>query len=131
MPVSDRILIVEDDNDLRDLLRLVLMDEGFEVETCANGKLATEKLEAEKHQTGDKGLPAMVILDLNMPVMDGWQVAKWLDADPVLRDIPVIVTSATREQGEKAKALHADAFLVKPFSTDEILGVVELFSLLG
>jgi CheY-like chemotaxis protein len=65
-----------------------------------------------------------------MPVVDGWKVAAWLNEDPVLGDIPVIVTSATREQGEAAKALHADAFLVKPFTTDEILGVVELFSLL-
>jgi CheY-like chemotaxis protein len=126
--VSRQILIVEDDHELRDLLQIVLREEGFEVETCENGQLAIERLQEGKK---NKNLPSMVILDLNMPVLDGWEVASRLDADPELRDIPVIVSSATKEQGEKAKTLHADAYLVKPFTTDEILGVVELFSLLG
>jgi two-component system OmpR family response regulator len=127
--VEKRILIVEDDNDLRELLRIVLLEEGFQVETCMDGKAAMQTLESGKKDS--KKQPAMVILDLNMPVVDGWQVAKWLDESPELRDIPVIVTSASRDQGEKAKSLHADAYLVKPYSTDEILGVVELFSLLS
>ncbi len=126
--MSRRILIVEDDYELRDLLQIVLKEEGFEVETCGNGEMAMDRLTQAKQ---DQDLPAMVILDLNMPVLNGWEVASRLDADPDLRDIPVIVTSATREQGETAKSLHADAYLVKPFTTDEILGVVELFSLLG
>jgi CheY-like chemotaxis protein len=126
--VSRRILIVEDDHELRDLLQIVLREEGFEVESCENGQLAMERLQLGKK---NNDLPSMVILDLNMPVLDGWEVAARLDADPELTDIPVIVSSATREQGEKAKKLHADAYLVKPFTTDEILGVVELFSLLG
>ncbi len=126
--MSTSILIVEDDDQLRDLLQIVLQDEGFAVETCRDGKVAIDNLEAAK-KAGK--LPVMIMLDLAMPVVDGWTVAKWLNADPVLDPIPVIVTSATREQGEEAKALHADAYLVKPFSTDEILGVVELFSLLA
>jgi CheY-like chemotaxis protein len=125
--VAQSILIVEDDKQLRDVLRIVLTEEGFNVEVCPHGQAAMDTLEAAKK---DKKLPAMIILDLNMPVVDGWKVAAWLNEDPILGDIPVIVTSATREQGEAAKALHADAFLVKPFTTDEILGVVELFSLL-
>jgi CheY-like chemotaxis protein len=126
--VSQRILIVEDDKDLRDLLRIVLTEEGFAVDTCPNGKVALDRLEVWKKENA---LPAMVILDLNMPVVDGWKVAAHIEEDPALRDIPVIVTSATRDQGEAAKALHADAYLVKPFTTDEILGIVELFSLLS
>ena len=125
--MTHTILIVEDDAQLRKVLELVLREEGFNVELCPDGQVAKDKLEAEK-KTGK--LPAMIILDLNMPVVNGWQVAAWLNADPVLGDIPVIVTSATREQGEAAQALHADAYLVKPFTTDEILGVVGLFSLL-
>jgi CheY-like chemotaxis protein len=121
-------LIVEDDNELRSLLSIVLREEGFEVQTCRDGQAAMDNLN-EARQARD--YPSMVILDLNMPVVNGWEVASWLNADPDLDSIPVIVTSATREQGEKAKALHADAFLVKPFTTDEILGIVELFSLLG
>jgi len=125
--VTRPILIVEDDDQLRDVLRLVLTEEGFEVIQAPNGKAAMEALEVAK---ADRKLPVMIILDLNMPVINGWEVAKWLDADPVLGDIPVIVTSATHEEGQQAKSLHADAFLVKPFSTDEIVGVVGLFSLL-
>ena len=121
------ILIVEDDDGLRDVLRLLLIEEGFDVELATDGRDAMNVLEAAK---AARKLPAMIILDLNMPVVNGWEVAKWLDADPVLGDIPVIVTSATREQGERAKSLHADAFLVKPFTTDEILVVIGLFSLL-
>jgi len=128
LPVSQRILIVEDDKDLRDLLRIVLTEEGFAVDTCPNGKVALDRLEVWKRENA---LPAMVILDLNMPVVDGWKVAAHIEEDPALRDIPVIVTSATKDQGEAAKALHADAYLVKPFTTDEILGIVELFSLLS
>ncbi len=126
--MPQQILIVEDDNELRALLSIVLREEGFEVQTCQDGQAAMDRL-AEAKQAGD--YPSMVILDLNMPVVNGWDVAKWLNADPQLDEIPVIVTSATREQGEKAQALHADAYLVKPFTTDEILGVVELFSLLS
>ena len=121
------ILIVEDDAQLRKVLDLVLTEEGFNVELCPDGQSAIDKLDADK-KVGK--LPAIIILDLSMPVVDGWQVAAWLNNDPALGDIPVIVTSATREQGEAAQALHADAYLVKPFTTDEILGVVGLFSLL-
>jgi CheY-like chemotaxis protein len=120
-------LIVEDDAQLRKVLEIVLREERFNVELCPDGQAAIDKLQSEK-KTGN--LPAMIILDLSMPVVNGWQVAAWLNADPVLGDIPVIVTSATREAGEAAQALHADAYLVKPFTTDEILGVVGLFSLL-
>jgi twitching motility two-component system response regulator PilG len=126
--VTKTILIVEDDDGLRDVLEIVLREEGFQVELCPDGQVAMDTLTADKNRGK---LPTMIILDLNMPVVDGWQVSKWLDADPVLGKIPVIVTSATEQQGEAAKALHADAYLVKPFSTDEILGVVGLFSLLG
>lgn len=127
--MTQTILIVEDDAQLRHVLEMVLVEEGFRVKLCADGQAAIDTLQAA--QLDGKKLPSMIILDLNMPVVDGWTVAKWLDDDPELGAIPVIVTSATREQGEKAKALHADAFLVKPFSTDEILGVVGLFSLLN
>jgi CheY-like chemotaxis protein len=127
--VTQTIVLVEDDAQLRQVLEMVLREEGFNVKLCPNGQAAMDYLSAAK-QSGEK-LPAMIILDLNMPLVDGWAVAKWLDADEKLGEIPVIVTSATREQGEKAQLLHADAFLVKPFTTDEIIGIVELFSLLS
>lgn len=125
--LSGHILVVEDDDLLRNILKIVLTEEGFKVELCPNGQAAIDSLKAAKQ---DGKLPSMIILDLTMPIVDGWQVAAWLDADPVLRDVPVVVTSATEAHGEAAKKLHADAYLVKPYDTEEILGVVDLFSLL-
>ncbi len=125
--MTGHILVVEDDDLLRSILEIVLSEEGFKVQVCPDGKAAMDSL-TEAKTTGK--LPSMVILDLSMPLVDGWQVAAWLDADPALRDIPVVVTSATEQHGEEAKKLHADAYLVKPYDTEEILGVVGLFSLL-
>jgi len=126
--VADRILIVEDDYQLRELLKIVLKEEGYEVDMAPDGQEAMNYLNKAKT---DKTLPKLILLDLNMPVVDGWKVAAWLNADLDLRNIPLVVTSATKEHGEKAKALYADAYLVKPFSTDEILGIVTLLSMLG
>ncbi len=124
--MPDSILVVEDDDLLRSILQIVLSEEGFQVDVCPNGQVAMDKLTAAKTKNE---LPCMVILDLSMPLVDGWQVAAWLDADPILGDIPVVVTSATEEHGAAAKKLHADAYLVKPYDTEEILGLVTLFSL--
>lgn len=121
-----RIVIAEDDAPLREFLRIVLEAEGFEVLGCPDGRVAIDVLQTSRDRND---LPAMILLDLNMPKIDGWEVAAWLDADPVLSSIPVIVISATEAHGKAAKALNADAYLVKPFTTDEILGIVGLFSL--
>ena len=129
--MKKRILIAEDDGDLRDILRIVLTEEGFEVVTARDGQDAIHQLTDARNKKPGTVLPAMIILDLNMPIVDGWKVAAWLDSEQTLRDIPVIVTSATEEHGAAAKALHADAYLVKPFTSDEILTVVELFALLS
>ena len=125
LPLAGRILVVEDDELLRTILQIVLTQEGFTVQLCSNGQDAKNTLSADRDRNE---LPEMVILDLTMPVLDGWQVAAWMDADPLLRDVPVVVTSATEEHGAAASALHADAYLVKPYDTDEILGVVALFT---
>lgn len=122
------IVIAEDDRSLRILLKYVLEDEGFFCEVCADGREAIHML-SEFRDAGT--LPAMILLDLNMPHVDGWQVASWLHNDPVLDDIPVIVISATEEHGLAAKRMNVDAYLVKPFATDEIIGIVSLFALLS
>ncbi|MCE7948787.1 MAG: response regulator [Chloroflexi bacterium CFX4] len=122
-----RLLIAEDDRALANILRIVLQEEGFEVTHCRDGRIAIQTLTEMR----DKGaLPDIILLDLNMPHVTGWEVAAWLDADPRLGEIPVIVISATEAHGKAAKALHVDAYLVKPFTTDEIIGVVSLFTVL-
>lgn len=122
-----RISIAEDDRALREILRIVLMEEGFAVTTCRDGRDMITHLTMVR----DSGnLPDIIILDLNMPFITGWEVASWLDNDPQLCDIPVIVISATEAHGKAAKSLNVDSYLVKPFTTDEIVGVVSLFALL-
>ena len=116
--MSATVLIVEDDLDTREMLGRFLELEGYNVETAENGKRALERL--------GSGVGACVILlDLMMPVMDGWQFRQEQIRDASLADIPVIVVSAAgRERLEK---IHANAYLSKPVDLDELLGCVTQF----
>ena len=116
--MSGTVLIVEDDLDTREMLGRFLELEGYKVETAENGKRALERL--------GSGVGACVILlDLMMPVMDGWQFRQEQVRDASLADIPVIVVSAAgRERLEK---IHANAYLSKPVDLDELLGCVTQF----
>jgi len=116
--VSGTVLIVEDDLDTREMLGRFLELEGYTVETAENGKRALERL--------GSGVGACVILlDLMMPVMDGWQFRQEQIRDASLADIPVIVVSAAgRERLEK---IQANAYLSKPVDLDELLGCVTQF----
>ena len=116
--MSATVLIVEDDLDTREMLGRFLELEGYNVETAENGKRALERL--------GSGVGACVILlDLMMPVMDGWQFRQEQIRDAALADIPVIVVSAAgRERLEK---IHANAYLSKPVDLDELLGCVTQF----
>ncbi|MBC8132351.1 MAG: response regulator [Deltaproteobacteria bacterium] len=82
------ILVVDDDFDIREVLCEILTSEGYRVVDAANGSDALSRLRGD-------GPPSLVLLDLRMPVMDGYEFLKRRDADPVLRGIPVIVLSAT------------------------------------
>jgi CheY-like chemotaxis protein len=116
--VNATVLIVEDDLDTREMLGRFLELEGFKVETAENGKRALERL--------GSGVGACVILlDLMMPVMDGWQFRQEQIRNSALAGIPVIVVSAAgRERLEK---IQADAYLSKPVDLDELLGCVTQF----
>ena len=107
------ILVVEDDPDVRDAYEDVLADAGYDVECAANGALALDRLR--------KGAaPSLVLLDLMMPVMDGWQLREHMQADPALRDIPVVVITASRED----RALPCVERLLKPVPFEDLLGAV-------
>jgi CheY-like chemotaxis protein len=113
--VSGVVFIVEDDVDTREMLGRFLELEGYQVESAPNGKAALEQLDA--------GAPACVILlDLMMPVMDGWQFRREQAQHAALADIPVIVVSAAGE--ERIRKIEADAYLSKPVDLDELLAQV-------
>src|SRR5687767_11839143 len=113
-PTHKRILLVEDGFRTRELLSLILGEGGYMVSTAANGAEAIERL-----RTSDR--PDLILLDLRMPVMDGWTLREELKRDPELSAIPVVVLSAVDEEGEQTSSLEATRFLHKPIETDKLL----------
>ena len=109
------ILIVEDDVDVREAYHDVLDQAGYHVITAANGKLALDWL----RHTDE--FPNMIVLDLMMPVMDGWQFRQEMRKDEALREIPVVVVTAHRED----PGIDCVARLVKPVPLAELLNAVE------
>ncbi len=114
---TTHILVVDDDLATREALVLVLGAEGYRVTTAADGLTALDQL---RH--GD--LPDLIILDLMMPVMDGWHFREEQLDDPRLADIPVIICSAAGRVRERAAALHAAAYLEKPIEPRELAALV-------
>jgi len=112
------VLIVEDDEDLREMMAQMLTLEGFEAVAVANGREALEYLhDAEK--------PDVILLDLMMPVMDGWEFRRQQQADPAIAPVPVIVLSALDQA--RASTLEANAFLKKPLDFDRLLSLVRTY----
>ena len=113
MRVRDRILIVDDDGSIRGMLADVFLDEGFEVVQAENGSEALALVEA--------ALPAMIVLDLQMPVMDGptfYREIRWQGLQ-----VPVVVVSAANAL-HVASELGADAALDKPFDIERLIQIV-------
>jgi CheY-like chemotaxis protein len=109
------VLIVEDDGDLRDMMAQLLMLEGFQTVSVANGREALEYL----HQGAR---PDVILLDLMMPVMDGWEFRRRQQEDPSVAGVPVIILSAL--DPTRASGVEADAFLKKPLDFDRLLSLV-------
>jgi CheY-like chemotaxis protein len=112
------VFIIEDDVDTRDMLAKFLELEGYKVELAANGRQALDRF--------SRGAEACVIvLDLMMPVMDGWEFRRRQVEDARLREIPTIVVSAAGR--ERLAQISADAYLSKPVDMDELLQQVSQF----
>jgi CheY-like chemotaxis protein len=112
------VLIVEDDDDLREMMAQLLALEGFGSETAANGREALEYL-----SKGD--FPEVILLDLMMPVMDGWEFRRRQQNDPLLAAVPVVVLSAL--DTTRASDLRGTAFLGKPLDFDRLLQLVRRY----
>jgi len=115
---AGRVVVVEDDEDLRALVVQVLADLGFESVGFADGRAALAAL----RRPG--GTPAVILLDLEMPGMTGWEFRREQLRDPLLAKIPVAVAS-----GADPGAIEADAFLAKPYQTEELCRVIAGLSL--
>ena len=112
------ILLVDDEPDLREDLAFLLTDEGFVVRTAANGAEALGLLEAGAR-------PSVILLDLMMPVMDGWETRARLRATPELARIPIIVLSGFANDDRDIAALDVAAYLAKPIGVGRLREVVE------
>jgi CheY-like chemotaxis protein len=111
------VLVVEDDEATREAFALLLGCEGYRVHTAANGLHALEHLRA-----GER--PGLILLDLMMPVMDGFQLCARLKQDRALEGIPVVVCSAVGEARMRAGTLGAADYLDKPVDPEALLDVV-------
>jgi two-component system alkaline phosphatase synthesis response regulator PhoP len=114
---NQTILVIDDDAAILDMISQVLLDEGYEVVTASNGRTAI-------HYAVDY-LPRLILLDLMMPEMNGWQVIEELRKYPETLSIPVILLSARREMANVASALEVSNYLEKPFDLDVLITRVE------
>jgi DNA-binding response OmpR family regulator len=113
-----RVLVVDDDDAIRQLIALNLELEGFEVRTAVDGPDCLR-------QIGDVD-PAVVTLDVMMPRMDGWDVASRLRANPATRHVKILLLTARAQDADLRRGtdLGVDAYLTKPFEPDDLVAVV-------
>jgi two-component system response regulator VicR len=120
-PRKVRIVCVEDDQDMIDLIRLIVTRRGYELVGWATG--GVEGIEVIRREK-----PDLVLLDLMMPDIDGWEVYQQMKADPELRRIPVIVVTARAQNVDRMLGLHiarVDDYLTKPFGPSDLIASIE------
>jgi DNA-binding response OmpR family regulator len=116
---TSRILIVDDDANIRTLLSVNLAASGYTIETAVDGKDAIEKISREP--------PWLIILDVMMPEVDGWEVCKYVKDDPDLENVKILMLTARDTERDKLigrKVLKADEYLTKPFDIDVLLSKI-------
>ena len=114
--LAKRVVCIEDEPEMIDLVRLILGRKGFQVIGANGGVEGLDTVRREK--------PDLVLLDLMMPDMDGWEVYQQMKADAELRDIPVVVVTAKAQSIDKVLGLHiakVDDYITKPFGPQELL----------
>jgi len=114
-----RILVVDDDPAILDFVALALTDEGYEVKTAADGHTALEII--------DRWPPDLILLDMRMPIMDGWEFAKAYAERPG-RHAPIVVLTAAQDAAALAREIQAVGYVAKPFAIDDLLAVVDRHS---
>lgn len=118
---NSTILYVEDNPDNRLLIRRVLVSEGYAVEEAANAKEAFEKIHLSA--------PDLILMDINMPDIDGYTLTSQLRALPELNNVPIIALTANVMKGDRERSLEAgcDGYLQKPVDIDSLTSQVEKY----
>jgi CheY-like chemotaxis protein len=119
--VSDapKVLVIDDDEGIRDFVSLALTDEGYEVEGAANGAAGLAAVEESR--------PALILLDTRMPVMDGIEFARVYRTRP-RPHAPIVLLTAAADAASLAEEITPDAVLAKPFDLDELLALVQHYA---
>jgi DNA-binding response OmpR family regulator len=118
--IKKRILCIEDDEEMIDLIRLILTRRGFEVLGAFSGESGLEIIRNEK--------PDLILLDLMMPEMDGWEVYQQIKSYDATHNIPVIVVTAKAQSIDRVLGLRiakVDDYISKPFSPQELLDSID------
>jgi two-component system, cell cycle response regulator DivK len=113
------ILVADDEEDIQVILTMYLENIGYEVATAFDGLDAIERIKERK--------PALVLMDIMMPVIDGIEVTKRLKADEETKDIPIVILTAAAQSStaEKAMSAGADEYIAKPFEPDNVKAVID------
>lgn len=114
-----RLLVVDDDANIREMLDMVLASEGFEVITASHGAAALGML--------DRVRPHVILLDMKMPVMDGWEFLRQYRRRPGAK-VPVVVLTAAQDDKRRAADVGADAYIAKPFAIDDLIRVLDQYT---
>jgi two-component system cell cycle response regulator DivK len=114
-----RVLLVDDDEMSRDMLSRRLIRRGFEVIFAVDGKQGVEAARRER--------PDIILMDMGLPVMDGWEATRWIKSDDATRGVSVIGLSAHTMSGDRDKAMEAgcDDYDIKPIEFDRLIGKIE------
>ena len=117
--MSKRILVVEDHEDNRQILRDLLGNAGYQMVEAETGEAGLAAAAAHK--------PDLILMDIQLPGLDGYEATRRLKADPALRSIPIIVVTSYALSGDDAKARAAgcDAYVTKPFSPRQLLAKIK------
>jgi two-component system, cell cycle response regulator DivK len=119
--MTKRILVVEDQEDLRGVLHDLLTGSGYVVAEAADGQAGVEMTRSER--------PDLVLMDIQLPVMDGYEATRQIKTDPNLKATPVIAVSSYAMKGdeEKARAAGCDHYVTKPYSPVQLLRIIRGF----
>jgi two-component system cell cycle response regulator DivK len=119
--MTKRILVVEDQEDNRQILRDLLGTTDFEVMEAANGEEALAAVAKQR--------PDLILMDIQLPILDGYEATRRIKADPALRSIPIIAVTSYALSGDEAKARAAgcDDFVPKPYSPRQLLAKIRQY----
>ena len=119
--MKKRILVVEDQEDNRRIIRDLLMSAGYELVEAADGEAGVRLAEAER--------PDLILMDIQLPVLDGHEATRQIKQNPELSAIPIIVVTSYALSGDDVRAMEAgsDAYVAKPFSPRQLLAKIQEF----